>query len=151
HHLGALAIYRRDIPSARGWVEESLAISRENEDGFDSACNLVLLGEIEAAEGHIEKARTIYHEALPLFSARTERRGIAMCLEGLAELQAEGKEERQAARLFGAAHALRNQIGAGWNPYERLTHEAALAELRASLGEAAFAAAWAEGGARGAD
>jgi hypothetical protein len=50
-----------------------------------------------------------------------------------------------AARLFGAAEALRAAIGSPIPPIERAEYERAVAASRTALGEAAFAAAWAEG------
>jgi class 3 adenylate cyclase len=54
------------------------------------------------------------------------------------------KAER-AARLWGAAERLQQVIGCKPAPTARATYERALAQARAQLGEAAFAAAWAFG------
>jgi hypothetical protein len=51
----------------------------------------------------------------------------------------------RAVRLFAAADTLRTSIGAVMPPYDRDDYEAALATARATLGEKAFAAAWAGG------
>jgi hypothetical protein len=59
----------------------------------------------------------------------------------------------RAARLFGAAAALRTTLGdaasRGWNfqlaPASRDAYEREVAATRAALGEEAFAAAWADG------
>jgi hypothetical protein len=66
-------------------------------------------------------------------------------LEGFAHVAgAEGDAER-AARLFGAAEALREALGAPLPPVERAHYDRSVAATRAALGEEAFAAAWAEG------
>jgi len=54
-------------------------------------------------------------------------------------------EHEWAARLWGAAEALREAIGAPMPPVYRATYEQAVALARAQVGEEAFAAAWAEG------
>lgn len=54
-------------------------------------------------------------------------------------------QTEQAARLFGAEQALRESINAAPVPGIRADHEHTLSEVRAQMGEAAFAAAWAEG------
>jgi hypothetical protein len=51
----------------------------------------------------------------------------------------------KAARIFGAAEALRVASAAPLWPVERVHHDRRVAALRATLGEAAFAAAWAAG------
>jgi len=55
-----------------------------------------------------------------------------------------GQGER-AARLFGAAQALREAMGASLSPSEHTDDERHTAATRAALGEEAFAAAWNEG------
>jgi hypothetical protein len=57
---------------------------------------------------------------------------------------AEGDAER-AARLFGAAEALREALGAPLPPVERAHYDRSIATVRAALGEKAFAAAWTAG------
>src|SRR5207247_1410305 len=50
-----------------------------------------------------------------------------------------------AARLWGAAEALREAVNIPLPPVERVDYERSVAAARASLGEKAFAAAWTEG------
>jgi hypothetical protein len=57
---------------------------------------------------------------------------------------AQAQSER-AARLFGAAEALREAIGTPLPPADRAEHDRSVAAVRTALGEEAFAAAWAEG------
>ncbi|HEY6406565.1 MAG TPA: response regulator transcription factor, partial [Ktedonobacteraceae bacterium] len=70
---------------------------------------------------------------------------IASGLEGLAGVVATQGEPVWATRLWGAAAALRDTIGAPMPPIERAGYEQATAAVRRHLGEKAFAAAWAEG------
>jgi hypothetical protein len=51
----------------------------------------------------------------------------------------------QAARLFGAAEALREQSGYLLEPLTRAEYEEAAAQVRAQLDPAVFETAWAEG------
>ena len=51
----------------------------------------------------------------------------------------------RAARSWGASEALSENIGATTAPLDRAAYERHLVEARARLGEAAFAASWAEG------
>jgi len=51
----------------------------------------------------------------------------------------------QAARLWGAAEALRETMGAPIWPVERATYERAVAAARSLIGRKVFVVAWAEG------
>ena len=51
----------------------------------------------------------------------------------------------RAARLWGAADALREAIGAPLSPFERTELDTHTAAARTALGEEVFAAAWAQG------
>jgi hypothetical protein len=51
----------------------------------------------------------------------------------------------RAARLLGAAEALRETLGFAVPPVDRCAHEQVVATARAGLGEERFATAWAEG------
>jgi DNA-binding CsgD family transcriptional regulator len=71
---------------------------------------------------------------------------VAHSLEALAGTAAASQSFAECARLAGAAQALRDQMGyvLRW-PFEQHLLEADLAAARASLGQDAFAAAYAEG------
>jgi hypothetical protein len=72
-------------------------------------------------------------------------------LEGLAALAAAQAQPERAARLFGTAEGLREAMGAPLPPAERAEHDRSVAAVRTTLGEEAFAAAWAEGRAMSRD
>jgi len=71
--------------------------------------------------------------------------GHRPCLEGLAWIASAEGEVVRAARLLGAAEALRRRIGAGHEPQYRADHARAVDQARAMLGEAGFASALAAG------
>jgi hypothetical protein len=70
---------------------------------------------------------------------------IAFNLEAQATLAAEQNRPQRAARLWGAAEAVREAIGAPVPPGYRWDYAPHWAESRATAGEAAFAAAWQAG------
>lgn len=72
---------------------------------------------------------------------------LAWCLEGLAGVAVTQGEMAHGARLFGAAASLHEFPAAHRDPSERAGYERNVMVARAALGEAAFAAAWAAGGA----
>jgi hypothetical protein len=95
--------------------------------------------------GDLEAARTHFTAALSILQQQEDRRGVAECLEGMAGLAGVQGRPAQAARLLGAANALREAIAAPHPPVERGEHERLVAAVRAQLDEAEFASAWAEG------
>lgn len=82
---------------------------------------------------------------LAIRRALKNKEGIAACLEGLAAAAGAVGQLEQAARLFGAAEALRESLGASLPPAERADHDRQSAAVRAALGQPEFAAAWAQG------
>jgi hypothetical protein len=67
---------------------------------------------------------------------------IAECLEELAQVAAAEGQAAQAARICGAAEALRQHLGVPAQPH----HSAFVQALRQQADEATLAPAWAEGG-----
>jgi hypothetical protein len=70
------------------------------------------------------------------------------CLEVMGMLLAAKGRAHEAVERLGMAQALREELGAPMHPVERTDYERAVSAARTSLGEEAFARAWAEGGAR---
>ncbi len=73
-----------------------------------------------------------------------EQRRAAFCLEGLAAAMA-SEQPLDAARLLGAAGALREQLGAPLPPSERADYDRVVEATRLAVGPKSFALAWAEG------
>ena len=87
----------------------------------------------------------LYEESLALRRELADKRGIAESLEELAGVAgAQGQAER-AARLYGAAEALREAIGAPIVPVDRARYERAVAAARTQLDAAAWTRLRAEG------
>jgi len=71
-----------------------------------------------------------------------DRRVIAHSLEGMTGVAQGQSQSSRAARLGGAASALRESIGSPRSPAEQEEIDQQVAAVREALGEAAFAAAW---------
>jgi hypothetical protein len=91
------------------------------------------------------RAAALLGEALLISRDIGAREVVAIVLETLAWVTAASDQAELAARLGGAAEALREVIGAPVPPDERADHEQAMQAMRQALGEAGFAAAWAAG------
>ena len=55
------------------------------------------------------------------------------------------EEPQHAAKLFGAAEAIRERIDSPMTDHERVEYDRSVAQLRAMLAETEFNALWAEG------
>jgi len=135
-----------DLRHARMLLEEGLALSRGLENAWGIARTLASLGNVACEAGEYARASRLYEESLELGGRRMGlNHTILLCLEGLARVAvAQGRMER-AARLCGAAAALREDRGWPLPPAKRAEHDLTVAAAREALGEDAFAAAWARG------
>src|SRR5437764_284692 len=88
---------------------------------------------------------TLLDQCLTLRLELGDRPRVAECLELAAWLAAAQGASPRAARLFGAAEALRVASGAPMPPADRAFHERYLAANRAALDEPGFLAAFAAG------
>ena len=143
--FGKMAWAQGDYAAAHGFHEESLAMHREMGNKGGIAGSLNNLGDAAWAQGDYGAARGFYEESLTIQREVGNKRGIAYSLEGLAWVACAEGQAKRAARLFGAAEALREAIGAPLHPVERDVYDRAVAAARAALSEEAFATAWAEG------
>src|SRR5581483_10291255 len=123
----------------------SLALQQRAGDAFGMALSLAELGLVARDQHDYERAAARAVESLRLLREQGSTYYVPDCLELLAAVaSAQGQPER-AARLFGAAEALRQEIGAPVPPPERAAHASRVSAARAGCDAAAFAAAWAAG------
>ena len=95
--------------------------------------------------GDAETVAALGHECLRLLRELGTQLNVADCYERLAWVaHARGHPER-AARLLGAAAALRAATGAPLPPVRHGDHDAVVIDVRALLGAPAFATAYAGG------
>ncbi len=135
-----------DYVSSRALLEECLAIARELGDRLGIAFALNGLGNVGAEQGDYPGARVLYEESLTIRRELGDRRGIAIALEGLAAVIAALGSSLRAARIWGAAERLREEIGAPLPPNERPRYDRRVGVVRAALrDDATFYRAWQEG------
>jgi DNA-binding CsgD family transcriptional regulator len=102
---------------------------------------------VAIAQGEPNQAERDAHEALSIASSMQAYLGISDTLECLGTLAADSGSHREAARPFGAAHGIRQRMGAVRFKIEDEGYEASVAALRDAMGEADFDSAWAAGAA----
>jgi predicted ATPase/DNA-binding SARP family transcriptional activator len=141
-NLGALADDHGDTAQARRLWEECRALDQEM--GVTGGHVLWLLGVLARKEGNHAEARRLWRQHL------IERQEFdpVRCVYVLGEIAsfavADGKLER-GARLWGAAIALREALDPSLPSIVREKYERDVSLLRATLGDEAVAAAFAEG------
>lgn len=150
NNLGIILKEQGDHAEARAHQEEGLALRRELGDKWGVAMSLNNLGVIAEEQQDYDAARLYLEQSLALRQDLDDKVGIASCLEELGRVtaaSAPGDKETQerAAVLFGAAEALREALNAPLSPVELPLVEQAVADMRASLDEAIWERARAEG------
>jgi tetratricopeptide (TPR) repeat protein len=145
---GWAALVRREPEAARAAFEAAVENGRRTGHPPATAHPLAMLGRLAHDAGDLRAAAGHYRDSLAIHAGTDDAWGIAVCLEGLARVAAAWGHADQAVRLLGTADSLRVRIASVLSPAERSEHLRLLAELEATLGGAAFAAAWADGQAR---
>ncbi len=130
---------------AEALAKESLALRREQGDrrGVAEATNN--LAQAASMQGRYEQATVLFKEGLLLSRDLGDIIRLLEALEGLAWVAAALGQPLGAARQGGAAEAERERLGLPQGIPDRGFRERASHAMRAALGEAMFAAAWAEG------
>ncbi len=132
-----------DLLAARRWADDAVATTT----GWHRVWALSTRARVAIAQGEPDQAEHDAHDALALAARLQAPLGVSDILECLAALAGEAGSHREAARLFGAAHGIRQHIGVVRFKVWDEAYEAPVAVLRDALGEGEFDAAWAEGAA----
>jgi len=144
--LGNVAYEQGDYPAARTLHEESLAIRRALGDRLGVGISLANLGDVAFAQCDYSSASALHAESLAVNREVGARSGVAQALEGLASVVSVAGQPERAARVWGKAEGLREELGCPLPPHERSRHERRIVAARARLGDdAAFDLAWNEG------
>jgi predicted ATPase/DNA-binding SARP family transcriptional activator len=122
-------------------------------DGFRPGLAFALaeLGFVAELRGDEPAARARHLEGLAAARASGDARSVALAFEGLAGVAALAGEAADAARLLGAATAVRASVGAPLPPVERGDVDRISAAAHSVLGDEDFAAAFRRGEAQGLD
>ncbi len=145
NNLGLVALAQGKLSEAAGFLEEELALCRKLGDEMGIAAALSNLGATVLDAGNATRAGTLFEEALPHYRNLGDQDGLAHCLEGFAAVAASQGHAEAAAKLCGAADALRETAGVPLNDGDASRRERRLAPAKDALGEAGFAAAQVEG------
>jgi predicted ATPase/class 3 adenylate cyclase/DNA-binding NarL/FixJ family response regulator len=137
------ALADRDLVAGRHRADDAVSTTT----GWFSVRALTVRARVAIAQGEPEQAERDAHDALAIAASMQAHLGISDTLECLAVVAGQAGSHREAARLFGAAHAIRERMG--WVRFKIYDagYEASVAAVRDALGDNEFDSAWAEGGA----
>lgn len=145
HSLAAVAAERRNFSRATQLCEESMELFRQRDDAWGADLVLGRRVRIAQLEGDPARAVTLARERLALDHDLGNHGGIAASLETLAWVERARGRAVQAARLLGAAEAIREAVGEPVPRRRHVEHGDEIAMLRRTLGDAAFRAAVTDG------
>jgi tetratricopeptide (TPR) repeat protein len=105
-------------------------------------------GDLARVHRDYAEAGALYRESLQLIETRGRRLpDVPPRLDGLGIVAAYQNQPQRAAKLFGAAQALRERMGTVIHPVDQAEYDEHLTLLREAFGKAAFTAAWEAGSA----
>jgi non-specific serine/threonine protein kinase len=137
-NLGVAAHGRGDLALAVVRHEEALRICREHGYTFGVIRSLRDLGDVDRERGDFAAAVARYRECVEILGEQGDLRAVADSLAGTALVAAVWRQPARAARLLGAADALRERYGGAFIfPDDRTMHERTLAGIRSALDEPA--------------
>jgi predicted ATPase/DNA-binding CsgD family transcriptional regulator len=132
-----------DMAAARRSADEAVSASV----GCHLAVALSSRARVARAQGEPEQAERDARDALVMAAAADAHLITADALECLAGLVSEAASHREAARLYGAAEAVRKDTGAVRFKVYDDGYATAIGAVRDALGHSDFESAWAEGAA----
>ena len=137
------ALAAGDLIAARRGADDEVTMAT----GFHLSQALTTRARVAIAQGEPEQAERDAHDALACAADIEAYLYIPDILECLAALAVEAGRHPEAARLFGATHAIRLHMGAVRFKMYDAGYQASVAALRDALDDKDFDAAWAEGAA----
>ncbi len=143
--LGTALLERGNTERSRQLFEEALAIGRASGDALVMARGLLALATAALVEGDYERTRSLLEESMAVFRDRGDTLGIVYCLEVEASMDGAQGVASRAARLWGAADVLREELSSPRPAQQRRLCEPDLEGVRAQVGEESWARAVAEG------
>jgi predicted ATPase len=140
--------FTKNWERAREIIQIGLDVDREPGYRANKRRNYMYVterGHIERLSGNFEAALNIYTRMIVSYREISMEPAVANLLECFAMISVAKEQPERAARLFGAAEAMREKLGADMTAYERMEYDPSVAALREGMDAVAFEAAWKTG------
>jgi predicted ATPase/DNA-binding CsgD family transcriptional regulator len=142
---GLVAVNERELQAAQQYLEESHTRLRWLGDRRGLIRAVTGLAMVACDQERTIEARALLLEAMRLTHEVGDQWSVTATLDVMASLCARRKEIQLAARLCGAAEALRETLGVPLAPALRDQREPTLQFIRAQLPQVSLERAWSEG------
>ena len=146
-YVAQAALARGDLTAARRWADDAVAAAT----GWHLSWALTTRARVAIARGEPGQAERDAHEALAIAASTGAYLGAPDTLECLAAFAVDAGSHREAARLYGAADAIRQRIGVVRFKIYDAGYETSVAALRDAMGDEELESAWAEAAALSTD
>ena len=147
--LGTLEVYRGNHTTAEQYLEETLALYRDlgNQMGIAQVCHC--LADLALHRSEYDRAATLVRKSLSMsqnFLANFSNREFSIArLLIVGKLASVRSDYEEAARLFGAVEALRQQFGYVLEPLPLVEYQDSMTNVQKHMDTTAFETAWIEG------
>ena len=145
NNLGFATLTQGDPERATALFEEALVKDREVGEAQGTATSLINLALAALTQGDHERANELLKESLALLRKVANKLSTSECLEAMAVAAGVQGQAHRAARLWGAAEAFRQDMGAPLPSDELAMLEPYLTTARSLTEEEAWEAARTEG------
>ena len=132
-----------DLIGARRWADEAVSMAT----GWHLIMSLTPRARAAIAQGQREDAERDIQDALACAASIGAHLEVPDILECIAELARAAGSHHEAARFLGAAHGIRQRMGAVRFKVWDVGYEASVTALRNALSEQDFRSTWAGGAA----
>lgn len=144
-NLGYMAWLQGDLGAARAYLEEGLAVAQELNHLLLLSVAQDNLSLVTLDSGELAETRRLAKAALEYRFAQNDRWGLCFSLENLACLAVAQHQAERAARLWGAAQQLREEIASPRVGSWQVRQDGFMARAMAQLEEASFTRTLREG------
>jgi tetratricopeptide (TPR) repeat protein len=142
-NLGNLARETCDYDRAREAYEECMTVCQETGEIIRQTITMINLAYVAYREGEYRRAQTLTISGLRIKDRSTTNQvSLLAVLAGSLSML---RQPMKAVRLLGACAKILNDMGAEYDPSDRIVIAKMTDDLRGTLNEDDFEAAWAEG------
>lgn len=143
--LGELSRMQNALTTAAEFYSRALELNIEAGDRVRQTTNLINLGATAVMQNDISSASDFYRRGLKIASEMADRNGTLYCLEGIAGTYWAECNPATAAKLYGAAEALRTANNLALEAADRLPYEQSISRVRSFLDDNSFEELFADG------